>query len=256
MIEKINVLLLGGGKTKTSMRRFSGEESKALIKIGPENKPMILHVIESFQKAKYINKIIVAGPPKVRQLLEKKSSLTVSEGQTIYETVKIGLSYLKEDSIVMISTCDIPLVSERHIENFIEKCQKTPGFDIYYPIVSKKDYLEFYPSLDLRRTYANFVNGSFTGGNILLINPKIIYKYGDLIKDFIHFRKHPLKMARLLGTQIASKYLRKYLTIQDLEKRVSILLGGYKGKAILSSPEISLDIDKPRHLKAFWSNYQ
>ena len=63
-------------------------------------------------------------------------------------------------------------------------------------------------------------------------------------------------MARLLGTQIASKYLRKYLTIQDLEKRVSILLGGYKRKAILSSPEISLDIDKPRHLKAFWSNYQ
>jgi hypothetical protein len=62
-------------------------------------------------------------------------------------------------------------------------------------------------------------------------------------------------MARLLGTRITAKYLRKYLSIQDLEKRVPELLGGCKGKAILSPPEIALDIDKPRHLKAFWNNY-
>jgi len=41
----------------------------------------------------------------------------------------------------------------------------------------------------------------------------------------------------------------------DLEKKVPELLGGYKGKAILSPPEIALDIDKPRHLKALWNNY-
>ena len=256
MVEKISVLLLGGGKTKTSMKRFSGEQNKALIKIGPQNKPMILHVVEVFQKTKYIKKIIVAGPSAVRKEVKNMSDLTVPEGLTIFETVNIGLSFLKEDAMVMISTCDIPLITPKHIEDFFEKCQHFPGFDIYYPIVSKERYLESYPSLDLRRTYANFVNGSYTGGNILLINPKIIYEYGDLIKDFIHFRKHPLKMARLLGTQITSKYLRRYLSIQDLEKRVPILLGGYTGKAILSSPEISLDIDKPRHLQAFWKNYQ
>ncbi len=62
-------------------------------------------------------------------------------------------------------------------------------------------------------------------------------------------------MVRLLGPQITMKYLRKYLSIQDLEKRVPELLGGYKGKAILSPPEIALDIDKPKHLKALWNNY-
>jgi len=58
-----------------------------------------------------------------------------------------------------------------------------------------------------------------------------------------------------LGARITAKYLRKYLSIQDLEKKVPELLGGYKGKAIISSPEIALDIDKPRHLKALWNNY-
>jgi len=256
MMDKINVLLLGGGKTKTSMKRFSGEEKKALIKIGNQNKPMILHVIDSFRRVKYIDKIIVAGPVEVQHLVDNLVYLTVSEGQTIFETLKIGISHFIKESMIMISTCDIPLVSAKHIEDFINNCKKNPGFDIYYPIVSKENYLEFYPSSVLRRTYANFVNGSFTGGNIILINPKIINEYDHIIKDFIHFRKHPLKMARLLGTQITTKYLRKYLSIQDLEKRIPILLGGYKGKAILSSPEISLDIDKPRHLKALWDNYK
>jgi len=250
VIKKINVLLLGGGKTKTSMQRFSGEENKALIRFGKENKPMVLHVIESFKKTKYINKIIVAGPPAVQCLVNRFVYLTVPEGKTIFETLKIGISNLLEDSMIMISTCDIPLISEKHIGSFIEDCNKFPDFDIYYPIIKKENYLESYPSLDLRRTYANLVDGSFTGGNILLINPKIIDENDQVIRNFIHFRKHPLKMARLLGTQITAKYLRKYLSIQDLEKRVPILLKGYRGKAIPSSPEISLDIDKPRHLKA------
>ena len=256
MIEKIDVLLLGGGKTKTSMKRFSGEENKALIKIGKQNKPMILHIIESFKKAKYINKIIVAGPLEVQGLVDDLVNLTVPEGQTIFETVKIGISHFINDSMIMISTCDIPLVTEKHIDNFIEKCIKKPGFDIYYPIVRKEKYLKTYPSPDLKRTYANFVNGSFTGGNILMINPKIIREYSDVIENFIHFRKHPLKMARLLGAQIASKYLRRYLSIQDLEKRIPELLGGYKGRAISSPPQIALDIDKPRHLKTLWENYK
>ncbi|HZK12212.1 MAG TPA: hypothetical protein VFD10_07690, partial [Atribacterota bacterium] len=107
---------------------------------------------------------------------------------------------------------------------------------------------------DLRRVYATFVEGTFTGGNIILINPRIIVDCAETINDFIYFRKHPLKITRILGARITAKYLRKYLSIQDLEKKIPELLGGYKGKAILSPPEIALDIDKPRHLKALWNN--
>ncbi|MEA1940290.1 MAG: NTP transferase domain-containing protein [Candidatus Caldatribacteriota bacterium] len=256
MFKKIDVLLLAGGKTKISLRRFTGKENKSFIEIGPRHIPMILYIIESFKKAKYIDKIIVAGSIEVQNLIKNLVYLTVPEGPTILDTVKSGISPLKEKSFIMISTSDIPLVTEKHIDNFVEKCIKKPGFDIYYPIVSKEKYLKTYPSPDLKRTYANFVNGSFTGGNFLMINPKIIREYSDVIENFIHFRKHPLKMARLLGAQITSKYLRGYLSIQDLEKRIPELLGGYRGRAIPSPPQIALDIDKPRHLKILWENFK
>ncbi|GAH13637.1 unnamed protein product [marine sediment metagenome] len=62
MLKKINVLLLAGGKSKISMRKFTGKENKALIEIGPHRKPMILYIIESLKKSKYTDKIVVAGP--------------------------------------------------------------------------------------------------------------------------------------------------------------------------------------------------
>jgi len=52
MLRKINVLLLAGGKSKISLRKFTGKENKALIEIGPQRKPMILYVIEALRKYK------------------------------------------------------------------------------------------------------------------------------------------------------------------------------------------------------------
>jgi len=255
MLKKINVLLLAGGKSKISLRKFTGKENKALIEIGPRHKPMILYIIESLKKSKYTDKIIVAGSEEVQKLVKDLVFLTIFDGQSIFDTLKSGILPLKKDPLILTSTCDAPLITEKHIDYFIEKCYRLPGFDIYYPIIDKEVYQKTYPSSDLRRTYANLIEGTFTGGNILLINPRIVTDFGETINDFIYFRKHPLKIARLLGAQITIKYLRKYLSIQDLEKKVPELMGGYKGKAILSPPEIALDIDKPRHLKALWNNY-
>lgn len=254
MLKKINVLLLAGGKSKISLRKFTGKENKALIEIGPHRKPMILHIIEALKKSKYTDKIIVAGPESVQKLTKDLVCLTISEGQTILHTLKSGILPLRKDPLILIATCDAPLITGKHIDYFIKECYEKPGFDIYYPIIDKEVYQRSYPSSDLRRVYATLIEGTFTGGNILLINPRIIIDYSDIINDFIYFRKHPLKIARILGARITAKYLRKYLSIQDLEQKVPELLGGYKGKAILSPPEIALDIDKPRHLKALWNN--
>jgi molybdopterin-guanine dinucleotide biosynthesis protein A len=254
MLKKINVLLLAGGKSKISLRKFTGKENKALIEIGPHREPMILHIIEALKKSKYTDKIIVAGPESVQKLTKDLVCLAIFDGQTILHTLKSGILLLRKDPLILIATCDAPLITGKHIDYFIKECYENPGFDIYYPIIDKEVYQQSYPSSDLRRVYATLVEGTYTGGNILLINPRIIIDYADIINDFIYFRKHPLKIARILGARITAKYLRKYLSIQDLEKKVPELLGGYKGKAILSPPEIALDIDKPRHLKALWNN--
>ncbi|GAI50719.1 unnamed protein product, partial [marine sediment metagenome] len=157
MLKKINVLLLAGGKSKISMRKFTGKENKALIEIGPHRRPMILYMIEALKKSKYTDKIIVAGPEEVQKLVKDMVYLTISEGQTIPDTLKSGILPLKKDPLILISTCDAPLITEKHIDCFIEECYGCPGFDIYYPIIDKEIYQQSYPSSDLRRVYVNLI---------------------------------------------------------------------------------------------------
>ncbi len=97
MLKKINVLLLAGGKSKISMRKFSGKENKALIEIGPHRQPMILHIIEALKKSKYTDKIIVAGPEEVQKLVKNLVHLAISDGQTIPDTLKSGILSLKKE---------------------------------------------------------------------------------------------------------------------------------------------------------------
>ncbi len=104
MIEKINVLLLAGGKSKISMRKFSGKENKALIEIGPHRKPMILYIIESLKKSKYTDKIVVAGSEEVQKLVKDMVYLTIFDGKTIPDTLKSGILPLKKNSTSSISS--------------------------------------------------------------------------------------------------------------------------------------------------------
>ena len=251
MINSIKTLVLAGGKTKRSLKKITGQEYKALMTINTVNsKPIVCHLVKVLRNTKYISEIYITGPQEVNNLARAQVDGVIQSGQTIMDTLRVSISQFQDEPYVLIATSDIPLALSKHINNFIKNCFINPGFDIYYSIINKETYTQCFPSYNLRRVYANLVEGSFTGGNIFLINPRVIIDCADIIEQFILFRKHPLKMARILGKRIVIKYLKKYLSIRDLEKLVPHYLKGYTGKAILADPEIALDIDKPAHLEA------
>lgn len=250
MKRKFKALLLAGGKCKHALRKVTGQEYKALMTINVvASRPIIYHMVEVLQQTKYVSQLYVAGPKEVHQLIGPQADELAASGSTLMETLKLSIPGLQDESHILITTCDLPLVLNQHIEHFIEDCLANPGFDIYYSIIEKKTYIQSFPSNNLRRIYANLIEGSFTGGNLFLINPKVIINCATIIEQFILFRKHPLKMAKILGGRIVIKYLKGYLSIRDLEKLVPHYLKGYTGKAIQADPEIALDIDKLTQLE-------
>ncbi len=251
LIKNFKGIILAGGKNKHALKKFTKQEYKALMTINViDTQPIIYHMIRTLKNSDFISKIFVSGPKEVTHLVESQVDGIFLSGQTLIDTLKIAVPYFNEEPYIFISTCDLPLVSDIHINNFINKCLSEPGFDIYYSIIEKETYTKMFPLNNLRRIYANLVEGSYTGGNFFLINPKVIINCYEKVDRFILFRKHPLKMAGILGRRIAIKYLKKYLSIRDLEKLVPHYLKGYTGKAVLSNPEIALDIDKPQQLEA------
>ncbi|NLJ49246.1 MAG: hypothetical protein GX428_06645 [Candidatus Atribacteria bacterium] len=131
------------------------------------------------------------------------------------------------------------------IEDFFLRCSKQPA-DFYYPIVRKEVYQKKFGQS--KRTFARLVEGSFGGGNLLLIDPTLVQKRREFISQVIKNRKSPFMIARLLGVNIIFKYVFKNLSVKDIEDRVAKILG-MKGLAIITPySEIKFDVDSPEHV--------
>jgi hypothetical protein len=157
-----------------------------------------------------------------------------------------ALSRLNTDKHVLVLTSDIPLITPEALEDFLQQCVKREA-DIYYSFVPKEAIEEKYPGV--HRTYVRLSDGTFTGGNVVLINPQVVLERGQRILQAVQLRKHPVKLCRMLGFKFLLKLMRGKLSVAEIEKRVGEILG-FIGAGIVSNyPEVGVDVDKPSDLE-------
>jgi hypothetical protein len=151
---------------------------------------------------------------------------------------------LAEDEYLLISACDIPFLTPGAIDDFLENC--IPGSHVYYPIVRRAACEQRFPGV--KRTYARLREGTFTGGNLFLVQVKVLQPLAEQIERFFLLRKSPLRLAQLLGYGLLGRFLLSSLfgtlPLRVLERRVEEL-AGIRVKAVISNyAEIGTDIDK------------
>ena len=84
---------------------------------------------------------------------------------------------------------------------------------------------------------------------MVLVSPTVLANSQSLMERVVSLRKKPWKLARLLGLTFVFKFFMQQLSLSELERRVSQLLG-VRGVAIISPyPEIGTDVDKPSDLE-------
>lgn len=236
-----NVIILAG---KQPIRDIQDSRNKALIEIN--GKPMIEYVVEAVRNVRAAGKIAVIGPKEeIENILKGKVWAIIDSNESLFNNVIRGASLLKDDRFVLVTTCDIPMISKEAIEDFISQCERSKA-DFCYPIVEKEINNEKFPGME--RTYVKTKEGIFTGGNLILVNPKIIEKGKCIGERLFKARKNHLRMAWVLGVGLIVKLFAGTLSIEDVEKRF-LKVTGINGKAIISAyPELSNDIDKESDL--------
>lgn len=234
----LNTIILAGTQT---IKNWSHAGNKALHCIN--GKTMVEYVVDAVKKADDIGKVVVVGP-KVqleKRLHGKVDAVIDSDGQ-VMENVMAGVRYCGYDNNLLICTSDIPLITPEAINDFITKSKAT-GADFCYPIIEKRLNEEKFPEVE--RTYVRIKEGSFTGGNIFYVNPKIIEKGFAMADKLVKLRKNPVKMARILSIGFMIQLLLGSLTISKAEKKFSRVMN-IKARAIISEyPEVGNDVDKP-----------
>jgi len=190
----------------------------------------------------------VIGPvAELSQIFRGERVAVANSGSGIMENIESGLNGLPEAKRVLLVTSDIPMLTSRAVDDFLDLCGDMSG-DLYYPVIKKQVVEEKFPST--RRTYVRMKEDVFTGGNLFLINPAVFKKCAKNGKKIITLRKSPLRLCRLLGLGFVIKFLLRTLSLREAQAKVSQLLGGIRGIVVVSAfPEVGVDVDKPGDLE-------
>mgnify|MGYP000921590924 FL=1 len=238
----MKALILAGTQEDCPLSKV--HSNKALIKI--HGKEMVKYIIDALKNLDFIDTVAIVGPKQELSPIENQVDLIVDGGPSMTDNILRGAEIFHDEDMLLISTSDIPMITSEAIRDFAEK-SLTLDADFCYPIVRKEENEKKYPGV--KRTYVKIKDGTFTGGNMVLVKAGTVKSCIKQAEAFMAYRKKPWKLAKILGIIFVIKLLMGTLTIKQLEKRVSDLFG-IKARAVISSyPEIGTDVDKDSDLK-------
>lgn len=244
MADAVDALVLAGSYNDGPLRECSPARYEALIPIG--SRPMAGYVVEALLKASRIGRIVVVGPKELAGWLDPERVQLVEPGGSLIENALQGLRHLPGARRVLMATGDIPLLTAQAVDDFLELCRDQSA-DIYYPVVPREVLGAVLSSS--ARTFVNLREGVFTGGNLLLINPKVVEACLRVGQRLIDARKSPLKLCRLVGFLFLVRFLLRGISLKEAQEKVSRMLGVRGQVVICRYPEVGVDVDKPSDLE-------
>ncbi len=240
----VEAVVLAGALNDGRLGEVSAVEHEALIPI--HGRPMIQYVLEALRATRTVSRIVVVGPASVLISSGAVDGVDVVDGRgTMVQNLRIGVDRLQPTGPVLVVTSDIPLIHPEAIDDFVERCRTTKA-DIYYPIVRKETNERAFPGV--KRTYVHLKDGVFTGGNLALLDPKVIPACEGVIAQAVAMRKKPWQLSRMLGFIFIVKLLARRLALNEIEDRVKSILGFYGVGVESPYPEVGIDVDKPEDL--------
>lgn len=240
-----DAIILAGGENNKRLIACTPYCFEALIEIA--GKPMVTFVAEALAASSHVDRIFVLGPAaKLRSCPFPPNTYILDGGETIIETIRLGMAALDHSRKVLVATADIPLLTAEAVNHFVAQCAISEA-DLYYPVVPREVNERYYPGN--KRTYVRLREGVFTGGNLFLVQPAIVERCAKVAEKIIANRKNPLVLCHMLGWSFVARFLCGALSLPAVEKRASELLG-VKGAVVLSPyPELGIDVDKPSDLE-------
>jgi CTP:molybdopterin cytidylyltransferase MocA len=187
------------------------------------------------------------GPEALKEEYGSDRVLVLEPAGGMLENLAAGLEALSGFSRVLVVTGDIPLLTAEIVEEFIRLCGDAEA-EVYYPIIPREAVETRYPGV--QRTYVRLREGSFTGGNVGLVDPRALKRSLERAGDFVRLRKKPFRLALVVGPGFFCRFLLGRLSVKNVERRMCRLLG-FSGRAVIADlPEIGVDVDKPADLAA------
>lgn len=235
-----SAVVLGGGDPGDPFAAAHGVAVKALIPVGGE--PMAVHVLRALRGSGRVSRVAYVGPttPALDELIDER----VTDHGTLLSNLEAGVEALSQAGLtsgerVLVVTADIPLLGPGQLAEVLAAAPVDAA--LVYPVVRREDCERAYPGV--RRTYARLRDGTFTGGNVFLLDPRLVGQFLPRLREVLAARKAPLRLAGLIGPGVLVRLVTGRLTVAELEARVSTLLGVSARALITPHAAVGNDVD-------------
>jgi CTP:molybdopterin cytidylyltransferase MocA len=219
---------------------YAGVPHKALIRLTGETLLARVHAALTVAGAGRI--AVVSSHPDVRAEAARLGAEILDEASGPSISVKAAAVALGPP--LLITTADHPLLQPDWVTAFL--AQVPADADVAALAVRREAVEAAVPGA--QRTWIHLADGDWKGCNLFWLANDRALGVVDLWRRVEAERKHPLRMARILGPGILLRYATGRLRLNDAARRLGQMAGAQA--AIVETPHglASVDVDKPADL--------
>ncbi len=251
----INALVLAGGINRTVLYDGYTPGYKGLLLF--RGKPLIQYTLDAVRNTPAVKRICIVGPVEeiTKAIAGPGDYEFVNGGETLIETINSGLGHFRDSPFVLVIPSDLPLVTSKAINDFLDKCMQvdtTYKTNIIWSMVPEDDFTGSYVE-EKKKGFNRFRDVSVCHGNLLLISPSLLKnrRFTSRLEKIYNARKSSIRAALAVGPLLGLSYLLavhvfRILTLSRFAKIASVSFRVGLVPVIMHYPEVAVDIDEPR----------
>lgn len=243
--DALTVLVLAGTRpgVPDPMAQAAGVSHKAILPVA--GVPMITRVLETLQNTPAVGRIIVCidAPAVLDGLVPQAVTVVPSRPEGPSASVLAALTQF--GTPLLVTTADNALLRPEWIMEFLNA--SPPQADVTVAVAPEAVVLRDVPVT--KRTFIRLSDLAFSGCNLFLFRTPVALNVARLWLRVEKNRKHPLRIAWLLGPFVLLKAVMKKLSRNALCTRIEKLTGAKAALVCLSDGRAAVDIDKPADLE-------
>jgi CTP:molybdopterin cytidylyltransferase MocA len=242
---KVTAVVLAGGKSKPDLLAATGVSNRALLQV--EGESLLARVVRALRESGVTSQIIVVGDVEA-----PVGCPVLPDTGDFVENVLQAASTIPEQEYILYAAADIPFLTPESVADFVAQGTQS-GAEMCYPIIPLELCRQRFPGMP--RTTLRLREGTFTGGNLLLVRAGVVRQQAHLLRRAFAARKSVWAMAQILGAGIIFRAVLarlispRLLSIGHIKNRVQQLMGATAQEIVTAYAEIGLDVDRLEHLK-------
>jgi molybdopterin-guanine dinucleotide biosynthesis protein A len=233
-------VVLAGGPPDEVAALEPGAPNKAFVRVAGIT--LVERTLRALRASPAIGEIIVVAPAAAHA----DTALALADakrpdGRKIGESLRSGLRDLPPDEIVLVAMSDLPILSARAVEDFIERAQRIDP-DLGYGCIERGVHEAAYPQVP--HTWARLRDGTYCGAGLVTIKPRALPALERFIERLGAARKNPLELASLFGWDVLLRFAVRRLSIAQAERRASHILGVSAAAIVSPYAEMGVNVDR------------